>query len=112
MAGQADDSQALRPEVVLLLLDTGQAADGIDDGAACHADGRLLDPAELALIKSRTPAEERAVGLDRRYPDWPKMPCVSVLTVLDRAGVIVIAGSQGGVTCCRTAWRSAAVRSV
>ncbi len=97
MADPANDLRAVRPEVVLLLLDAGQAAGGIDDGTACHADGRLLDPGELAL--------------DRRYPDWPKMPCVSVLTVLDRAWVTVIAGSQGDVTCCRTAWRSAAVRS-
>lgn len=72
MAGPADDSQALRPEVVLLLLDSGQAAGGVGDGAACHADGRLLDPGELALIKSRTPAEERAVAalIDAGWQRW------------------------------------------
>jgi hypothetical protein len=72
MTGPASDPQALRPEVVLLLLDTGQAAGGTDDGAACHAGGRLLDPGELALIQSRTPAEERAVAtlIDAGWQRW------------------------------------------
>ena len=72
MADLANDPQAVRPEVVLLLLDTAHAAGDIDDGPACHGDGRLLDPGELALIHSRTPAEERAVAalIDAGWHRW------------------------------------------
>jgi hypothetical protein len=72
MTGPANDPQAVRPEVVLLLLDIDQAAGGIGNGAACHADGRLLDRGELALIESRTPAEERAVValIDAGWQRW------------------------------------------
>ncbi|HXZ74495.1 MAG TPA: hypothetical protein VEH31_27015 [Streptosporangiaceae bacterium] len=72
MADPANDSQAVRPEVVLLLLDTAHAAGDIDDGPACHAGGRLLDPGELALIHSRTSAEERAVTalIDAGWQRW------------------------------------------
>jgi hypothetical protein len=72
MTGPADDPQAVRPGVVLLLLDTAHAAGGVDDGAACHADGRLLDPGELTLIHSRTPAEERAAMalIDAGWQRW------------------------------------------
>jgi hypothetical protein len=72
MTGPANDPQAVRPEVVLLLLDTAHAAGDIDDGPACHGDGRLLDPGELALIHSRTPAEERAVTalIDAGWQRW------------------------------------------
>jgi hypothetical protein len=61
MTGTANDPQAVRLEVVLLLLDIDHAASDIDNGPAYHGDGRLLDLEELALIQSRTPAEERAV---------------------------------------------------
>ena len=72
MTSPANDPQAVRPEVVLLLLDIDQAAGGIGNGAACHADGRLLDRGELALIESRTPAEERAVAAltDAGWQRW------------------------------------------
>ena len=72
MTDAANDPQAVRPEVVSLLLDIDRAAGGIDNGAACHADGRLLDPGELALIHSRTPAEERAVAalIDAGWHRW------------------------------------------
>ena len=72
MADPANDPQAVRPEVVLLLLDTAHAAGDIDDGRACHGDGRLLDPGELALIHSRTSAEERAVAalIDAGWQRW------------------------------------------
>jgi hypothetical protein len=72
MTDPANDPQAVRPEVVLLLLDTAHAAGDIDDGPACHADGRLLDPGELALIHSRTSAEERAVAalIDAGWQRW------------------------------------------
>ena len=46
MTDAANDPQAVRPEVVSLLLDIDRAAGGIRNGAACHADGRLLDPGE------------------------------------------------------------------
>ena len=72
MTDAANDPQAVRPEVVLLLLDTAHAAGDIDDGRACHGDGRLLDPGELALIHSRTSAEERAVAalIDAGWQRW------------------------------------------
>jgi hypothetical protein len=72
MTDPVNDPQAVRPEVVLLLLDVDQVAGGIDSGAACHADGRLLDPGELALIRGRTAAEERAVAalIDAGWQRW------------------------------------------
>ncbi|HXZ69967.1 MAG TPA: hypothetical protein VEH31_03715 [Streptosporangiaceae bacterium] len=72
MTGPANDPQVVRPGVVLLLLDTAHAADDTDNGAAYHADGRRLDPGELALIRSRTPAEERAVAalIDAGWQRW------------------------------------------
>ena len=72
MTEPATDPQAVRPEVVLLLLGTAHPAGDIDDSAACQADGRPLDPGELALIRSRTPAEERAVAalIDAGWQRW------------------------------------------
>jgi hypothetical protein len=72
MTDPSNDPRAARPEVVLLLLDLAHAAADIDDGPACHADGRLLDPEELALIRSRTSAEERAVAalIDAGWQRW------------------------------------------
>jgi len=72
MTGPANDPQTVRPQVVSLLLDTAHAAGDIGDGPACHADGRLLDPGELALIHSRTSAEERAVAalIDAGWQRW------------------------------------------
>ena len=72
MTGPANDPKAVRPEVVLLLLDIDQAAGGTVNGPACHADGRVLDPGELALIHGRTPAEEQAVTalIDAGWRSW------------------------------------------
>jgi hypothetical protein len=68
----ADDREAIRAEVVLLLLDIDYAAGELDDGPVRHADGRLAGPEELALIRSRTPAEEDAVMslLDAGWRSW------------------------------------------
>jgi hypothetical protein len=83
MTDPANDPRALRPEVVLLLLDTGQAAGGTDDGAACHADGRLLDPGELALIQSLTARVARVTILPELPPR--REEAERLLPVLDPA---------------------------
>ena len=55
MTGPANDPQAVRPEVVLLLLDIDQAAGGIGNGAACCGDGRLLDRGDWRSSRAGLP---------------------------------------------------------